>query len=73
MLSLRYFDVVGVLPYFVAYRLLRRPAISGSTLWGYDRLLVPVSRRLQRAVPRPPLGKNVVLVARKAGPRPAGR
>ena len=73
VLSLRYFDVVGVLPYFVAYRLLRRPAISGSTLWGYDRLLVPVSRRLQRAVPHPPLGKNVVLVARKAGPRPAGR
>jgi SAM-dependent methyltransferase len=72
VLSLRYFDVVGVLPYFVAYRLLRRPAISGSTLWGYDRLLVPVSRRLQRAVPHPPLGKNVVLVARKAGPRPAG-
>ena len=73
VLSLHYFDVVGVLPYYVAYRLLRRPAISGSTLWGYDRLLVPVSRRLQRAVPRPPVGKNVVLVARKAGPRPAPR
>jgi SAM-dependent methyltransferase len=71
VLSLRYFDVVGVLPYFVAYRLLRRPAISGSTLWGYDRLLVPLSRRLQRAVSRPPLGKNVVLVARAGGPRPA--
>jgi SAM-dependent methyltransferase len=70
VLSLRYFDVVGVLPYFVAYRLLRRPAISGSTLWGYDRLLVPLSRRLQRLVPRPPLGKNVVLVARAGGPRP---
>src|SRR5215211_1513026 len=79
VLSLRYFDVVGVLPYFVAYRLLRRPAISGSTLWGYDRLLVPLSRRLQRAVPRLPLGKNVVLVARAGdpdpgpGPGPAGR
>lgn len=73
ILSLRYFDVVGVLPYLVAYRLLRRPAISGSTLWGYDRLLVPVSRRLQRAVPRPPLGKNVVLVARKAETRAPGR
>jgi SAM-dependent methyltransferase len=73
VLSLRYFDVVGVLPYLVAYRLLRRPAISGSTLWGYDRLLVPVSRRLQRAVPRPPLGKNVVLVARKAETRAPAR
>jgi 2-polyprenyl-3-methyl-5-hydroxy-6-metoxy-1,4-benzoquinol methylase len=67
IVSLRYFDVLGVLPYFVAYRLLRRPAISGSTMWGYDRLLVPVSRRLQQTVPRPPLGKNVVLVARKPG------
>ena len=65
VVSARYFDVVGVLPYFVVYRLLRRPAISGSTLWGYDRLLVPASRGLQRAVPRPPLGKNVVLIARK--------
>jgi SAM-dependent methyltransferase len=73
ILSLHYFDVVGVLPYLVAYRLLRRPAISGSTLWGYDRLLVPVSRLLQRAVPRPPLGKNVVLVARKLEHRAPGR
>jgi SAM-dependent methyltransferase len=73
ILSLRYFDVVGVLPYLVVYRLLRRTAISGSTLWGYDRLLVPVSRLLQRAVPRPPLGKNVVLVARKLEHRAPGR
>jgi hypothetical protein len=65
MVSLRYFDVLGVLPYLVAYRLLRRPAISGSTMWGYDRLLVPVSQLLQRVVRRPPLGKNVILVASK--------
>jgi hypothetical protein len=73
VLSLRYFDVVGVLPYLVAYRVLRRPAISGSTLWGYDRLLVPVSRRLQQVMRRPPLGKNVVLVARKTELRTPGR
>jgi SAM-dependent methyltransferase len=72
VLSLRYFDVIGVLPYLIAYRLLRRPVISGSTLWGYDRLLVPVSRLLQRALPRPPLGKNVVLVARKPEQRTPG-
>jgi 2-polyprenyl-3-methyl-5-hydroxy-6-metoxy-1,4-benzoquinol methylase len=65
VVSLRYFDALGVLPYLVAYRLLRRPAISGSTMWGYDRLLVPVSRQLQRVLRRPPLGKNVILVARK--------
>jgi SAM-dependent methyltransferase len=68
VVSLRYFDVLGVLPYYVVYRLLRRPGISGSTMWGYDRLLVPASRLLQRALRKPPLGKNVILVAR----RPSG-
>ena len=61
----RYFDVLGVLPYLVVYRLLRREAISGSSMWGYDRVLVPLSRALQRAVPAPPLGKNVIAVAVK--------
>jgi SAM-dependent methyltransferase len=70
IVSLSYFDVLGVLPYLVAYRLLRRTAISGSTMWGYDRLLVPLSRLIQRVMPRPPLGKNVILVARKRRPAP---
>jgi 2-polyprenyl-3-methyl-5-hydroxy-6-metoxy-1,4-benzoquinol methylase len=66
VVSLRYFDVLGVLPYYLAYRLLRHDDISGSTLWGYDRVVVPLSRQLQRLVlPRPPLGKNVILIARK--------
>jgi 2-polyprenyl-3-methyl-5-hydroxy-6-metoxy-1,4-benzoquinol methylase len=63
--SARYFDVLGVLPYLVVYRLSRHDDIAGSTLWGYDRAVVPLSRLLQRAVPRPPLGKNVLLVAVK--------
>jgi hypothetical protein len=70
IVSLAYFDVLGVLPYLVADRVLRRPAIRGSTMWGDDRLLVPVSRLIQRAMPRPPLGKNVILVARKRSPAP---
>ncbi len=65
VVSLHYLDTIGVLPYFVAYRLLRRPVISGSTMWGYDRLLVPLSRLAQRLVPEPPFGKNVILVAHK--------
>jgi hypothetical protein len=34
-------------------------------MWGYDRIVVPVSRVLQRVLSRPPLGKNVLLVATK--------
>jgi SAM-dependent methyltransferase len=61
----RYFDVLGVLPYLVVYRVLRRDAISGSSMWGYDRVLIPLSRLMQRAVPAPPLGKNVIAVGLK--------
>jgi 2-polyprenyl-3-methyl-5-hydroxy-6-metoxy-1,4-benzoquinol methylase len=65
LVSVRYFDVLGVLPYFIVYRLLRHRDIAGSTMWGYDRLVVPLSRLLQRAMPHPPMGKNIVLVATK--------
>jgi 2-polyprenyl-3-methyl-5-hydroxy-6-metoxy-1,4-benzoquinol methylase len=61
----RYFDVLGVPPYYIVYKLLRQSEISGSTMWGYDWIVVPVSRFLQRTLRRPPLGKNVVLVATK--------
>jgi 2-polyprenyl-3-methyl-5-hydroxy-6-metoxy-1,4-benzoquinol methylase len=60
-----YFDILGVVPYYVVYKLLRQTRISGSTMWGYDRVVVPVSRVLQRLLGEPPLGKNVLLVATK--------
>jgi 2-polyprenyl-3-methyl-5-hydroxy-6-metoxy-1,4-benzoquinol methylase len=63
--SSRYFDVLGVLPYLVVYRWSRHADIAGSTLWGYDRVVVPLSRAVQRIIPHPPLGKNVILVAVK--------
>jgi SAM-dependent methyltransferase len=65
IVSLRYFDVFGALPYWFVYRLLRHNDIPGSTMWAYDRLVVPTSRLLQRLVRSPPFGKNVILVARK--------
>jgi len=65
IVSLRYFDILGVAPYWFVYRLLRHHDIRGSTMWAYDRLVVPTSRLLQRLIPYPPIGKNVILVARK--------
>jgi SAM-dependent methyltransferase len=65
VVTARYFDALGVLPYWVVYRLLRRDSISGTSMWGYDRVIVPVSRLLQRAAPARLAGKNVILVARK--------
>jgi SAM-dependent methyltransferase len=65
VVSARYFDVLGVVPYLVVYRLSRHDDISGSTLWGYDRVVVPLSRLIQRVLRNPPLGKNVIMIAVK--------
>ncbi|MGI8519093.1 MAG: hypothetical protein ACR2MC_00530, partial [Actinomycetota bacterium] len=65
IVTLRYFDLLGVLPYLVVYRWLHSTQISGSTIWGYDRLIVPLSRLIQRVLREPPAGKNVILVALK--------
>jgi SAM-dependent methyltransferase len=65
LVSVRYFDILGVPPYLLVYKLLRHDDITGSTLWGYDRVVVPISRSLQRVLRHPPLGKNVILIARK--------
>jgi SAM-dependent methyltransferase len=65
VVTLRYFDVLGVVPYFLVYKVLRQTEISGSTMWGYDRVIVPLSRFLQGLLQHPPVGKNVVMVATK--------
>jgi hypothetical protein len=65
VISVRYFDVFGVAPYWFVYRALRHTDIPGSTMWMYDRLVIPTSRLLQLVLRRPPFGKNVILVARK--------
>lgn len=59
----RYFDIAGVLPWYVHFTLLGRGMGRGSVSL-YDRLVVPPMRLLEGAV-RPPLGKNVLLVARR--------
>jgi len=59
-----YFDVAGVLPWWLKYRVLRSEAIEPAAVRFYDRFCVPLMRRVEGLV-RPPLGKNVLLVAEK--------
>jgi len=59
----RYFDMAGVVPWYVNFVLLRRSLGTGSVSL-YDKLAVPLIRAIERAVP-PPLGKNVLLVGRR--------
>jgi SAM-dependent methyltransferase len=63
IVKLQYFDIVGVAPWYLSFVLLKgRPGLRGVGL--YDRLVVPPMQWVERIVP-PPIGKNVLLVARK--------
>jgi SAM-dependent methyltransferase len=64
ILRSRYFDLAGVAPWFVKYRILRSRTLGGGTVSLYDNLLVPIMRRVESVV-APPIGKNILLVAEK--------
>ena len=58
-----YFDIAGIVPWYLSFVLLKgQPSVQNVAL--YDRLIVP-PMRLAEGVLRPPLGKNVLLVATK--------
>ena len=63
--DVRYLDVLGVVPYFVMYRLLDVKTLGSVSSSGYDRVIVPASRAVQRLVPHPPVGKNLLAIARR--------
>jgi SAM-dependent methyltransferase len=62
--ALDFFDAAGVLPWFVAGRVLRQRRFSAGAARVYDRVIVPVASRLERWL-RLPLGKNLVCVAER--------
>ena len=59
-----YFDLAGVAPWWVKYRLLKSDSMEPGLVKLYDRCVVPLIKVAERVVP-PPLGKNVLLVAEK--------
>jgi SAM-dependent methyltransferase len=59
----RYFDVAGIIPWYINFVLLKN-SIGGGSVSLYDRLVVPAMRIVERLV-TPPIGKNVLLVAKK--------
>jgi len=64
-IDVRYFDLLGVAPYWLMYRVLNVSRLDRVSSNGYDRVVVPLSRALQRVLRRPPRGKNLIAVARR--------
>jgi SAM-dependent methyltransferase len=63
---LRYFDVLGVLPWWIAGRVFRRAKFDEFAAKLYDRTGVVIGARMERHFV-PPLGKNLICVATRAG------
>lgn len=64
-LMLRWFDLTGVLPWLVKFRMLGSMKVESGAVQLYDRLAVPFIRPIENLIP-PPFGKNLLLVAEKA-------
>ncbi len=60
----RYFDMAGIIPWYVAFVLLKK-SINAGNVTLYDRLVVPIMRKVESIV-TPPVGKNILLIGRKA-------
>ena len=67
VLRCRYFDIMGILPWWMTFVVLRRKLLSHGMVQVYDRLVVPWASRLERLTDEWPAGKNLLFVARKRG------
>ena len=67
VVSCRYFDFPGIVPWLVVNRLLRSTSFSPTMVKLYDRAVVPLARRAEGIV-RPPVGKNLVAISRRPAP-----
>ena len=60
----RYFDLAGIIPWYVNFVLLKNTFSAGSVAL-YDKVVVPSMRLFEKLITLP-IGKNILLVARKA-------
>jgi SAM-dependent methyltransferase len=60
----RYFDLVGIAPWWIKYRLLRSNNMEAGAVKFYDRFVVPAVRRIEAVVP-PLIGKSIIAVGCK--------
>ena len=64
ILQSNYFDLPGIVPWWIKYRLLRSETMEPRMVRLYDRFIVPPVRRIEVRFP-PPIGKNVIVIAEK--------
>lgn len=60
----KYFDFVGMFPWFIKYRVFRSATFEPGMVETYDRFAVPVNRVLEGKIV-PPIGKNLIVALEK--------
>jgi len=63
VVKVRYFDMVGILPWFLFFVLLNKTLV-GSNVTLYDQWVVPIMHRFEGWI-TPPIGKNLLLIGEK--------
>ena len=59
-----YFDFAGIVPWGIKYRVLRSDSLEPAAVKLYDRFVVPAARRVESVI-KPPIGKNLFVIAEK--------
>ena len=60
-----YVDRLGVAPYWFNYRLLNKSSIGSGSMRTFDRVFVPVTTTVERALSWMPAGRGLVCIARR--------
>lgn len=63
IIKAKYFDVAGIIPWYINFVLLKNQMSSRSVSL-YDKAVVPIMRIVENTV-TPPIGKNLLVIAKK--------
>jgi SAM-dependent methyltransferase len=64
IIKIKYFDIAGILPWYINFILLKK-TLSGNSVAAYDRIVVPLMSKIEKRL-SPPIGKNLLVIAKKA-------
>ena len=60
----KYFDFVGIFPWYIKYKLLKSASLESGAVTAYDKFAVPVTKQFERFL-KFPVGKNILTVLQK--------
>jgi len=60
----KYFDFVGIFPWYIKYKLLKSDNLDSGAVTAYDKFAVPLTRKFERLI-NFPVGKNILTILKK--------